>query len=42
MNLRKQWNSLCDQFGEGIMIFVGSVAIFVLVWLYCGLRIGFY
>ena len=42
MNLRKQWNSLCSQFGEGIMIFVGLVVIFVLVWLCCGFRTGFY
>jgi hypothetical protein len=42
MNLREQWDGLCDQFGEGIMFFVGLVVIFVLVWLYCGFRTGFY
>jgi len=42
VNLSKQWNVLCDQFGEGIMVFVGLFVIFVLVWLYCGLITGFY
>jgi len=42
MNLLKHWDGLCDQFGEGIMFFVGLVVIFVLVWLYCGFRTGFY
>lgn len=42
MDLRKQWNGLCDQFGEGIIIFLGLVVIFALVWLYCGFRTGFY
>lgn len=34
MNLLKFWNSLGNKFGEGMIIFVALVAIFVLVYIY--------
>jgi len=42
MILREMWNGLCDRFGEGIIILMAIIFIYVSVSIYSFFKVGIY